>query len=599
MPTTNTKGIPIDPQALPLTWATTTLNEIAIEVRSGKSSGNHSPKPPGIIHIRPMNISRQGDLDLSGLKYIQERYPDEFPRLRKGDIIFNNTNSADLVGKTTYIDTAANWLYSNHMTVLRIHPDLSSKFFARQLHHLWMRGSFRHILTQYINQATVSKEALTTQVLLAVPPAAEQLRIVTKLDILSTRMNKSTTFLQRARRNSKALIKAVIRASVTGVQLHLHTNLLHEHEVSSASEVIDQSPPTTRPPEIDNHVSPTLPFADLSFTNAERNESNLPLHLPRGWSWISVSEAGEIRLGKQRSPKSHTGPHIHPYLRVANVFEDRIDTSDVKTMNFPPNEFQAYQLEYGDILLNEGQSIEFVGRPAMFRGEVQNVCFQNTLIRFRARDAVDPDFALFVFRYFLHSGYFQRVARWSTNIAHLGLKRFGSLPFPLPPLPEQQRIVKETKRHLSSIAKYESLISSLLLKAQTLKRSIMSDAFAGRLVPQQSEEGIADDLLRQIRYDLASKKQSKSVPSVKLKPSSRRLAVRQKSTFPILHVLREAGGKLKTSELFLRCGFSDETIDDFYDALRHEVETNRVKEVRHNLTDDEVDLHPSLIEMVP
>jgi type I restriction enzyme S subunit len=74
---------------------------------------------------------------------------------------------------------------------------------------------------------------------------------------------------------------------------------------------------------------------------------------------------------------------MRPYLRVANVFENRIDISDVLEMNFTPEEFEVYALEYGDILLNEGQSLELVGRPAMFKNEIEGACFQNTLVRFR------------------------------------------------------------------------------------------------------------------------------------------------------------------------------------------------------------------------
>ena len=81
---------------------------------------------------------------------------------------------------------------------------------------------------------------------------------------------------------------------------------------------------------------------------------------------------------------------MRPYLRVANVYENRIDTSDVLTMHFDDEKFDIYRLEPGDILLNEGQSPDLVGRPAMYRGEIADVCFQNTLIRFRASSRVGP-----------------------------------------------------------------------------------------------------------------------------------------------------------------------------------------------------------------
>lgn len=67
---------------------------------------------------------------------------------------------------------------------------------------------------------------------------------------------------------------------------------------------------------------------------------------------------------------------MRPYLRVANVFEDRIDTSSVMEMNFTQEEFETYRLEDGDVLLNEGQSLHLVGRPAIYRGEVPGACSQ-------------------------------------------------------------------------------------------------------------------------------------------------------------------------------------------------------------------------------
>jgi type I restriction enzyme S subunit len=143
---------------------------------------------------------------------------------------------------------------------------------------------------------------------------------------------------------------------------------------------------------------------------------------------------------------------MRPYLRVANVFENRINTSDVLQMNFTPAEEKRYRLVEGDILLNEGQSRELVGRPAMFRGEVPGACFQNTLVRFRARDGlVDPRYALSVFRYYLRAGFFQAVCKWTTNIAHLGAERFASMPFPLAPPSEQKRIANKVDMLLASV----------------------------------------------------------------------------------------------------------------------------------------------------
>ena len=131
----------------------------------------------------------------------------------------------------------------------------------------------------------------------------------------------------------------------------------------------------------------------------------------QGWPVISVADAGTVQLGVSIAPKYQSGNFTRPYLRVANVFEDRIDLSDVLSMDFDASDYARYKLEPDDILLNEGQSTELVGRPAMFRGEIADCCFQNTLIRFRANRAkTEPEYALAVFLAYLRSGAFARVS---------------------------------------------------------------------------------------------------------------------------------------------------------------------------------------------
>jgi type I restriction enzyme S subunit len=172
---------------------------------------------------------------------------------------------------------------------------------------------------------------------------------------------------------------------------------------------------------------------------------------------------------------------MRPYLRVANVFEDRLDLSDVMEMNFTPSEFETFQLKPNDILLNEGQSLELVGRPAIYKGELPGACFTNTLVRFRPFGSLDVKFALSVFRAFMHSGRFQKVAKWTTNIAHLGADRFAKMAFPLPPLAEQLRIVAEVERRLSVVEELESVVAANLQRANRLRQSILQKAFTGQL----------------------------------------------------------------------------------------------------------------------
>ncbi|MFI2509514.1 restriction endonuclease subunit S [Streptomyces sp. NPDC018972] len=186
--------------------------------------------------------------------------------------------------------------------------------------------------------------------------------------------------------------------------------------------------------------------------------------------WVPVGEIGEVRMGKQLSPASSSGGRQTPYLRVANVFEGRIDYSDVKTMSFTEAERRVYELCPGDVLLNEGQESLFnVGRSAIYDGKSGSYCFQNTLIRFRVGAEVLPEYAQAVFVRWRRKGVFASVAE-KTSISHLGGNRFARIKFPLVPLSEQRRVVEI----LNSVRGLIEAEESALLKMEDIWEGVVN-----------------------------------------------------------------------------------------------------------------------------
>lgn len=224
------------------------------------------------------------------------------------------------------------------------------------------------------------------------------------------------------------------------------------------------------------------------------------------WSFPKIKEVGRVQLGRQRSPKYHSGENMKPYLRVQNVFENLIDTSDVMEMDFSEEDFQKYRLYDGDILLNEGQSPKYLGRPAVYRGELEEACFTNTLIRFQANDLTIPEYAILVFRHHMHSGRYIQEGTITTNIAHLGAGRFSNVEYPLAPLSEQKEIVRLAERLLSKADRVEKQYLDAKARLDRLTQSILAKAFRGELVPQDPNDEPAEKLLERI---LAEKELSK------------------------------------------------------------------------------------------
>lgn len=239
---------------------------------------------------------------------------------------------------------------------------------------------------------------------------------------------------------------------------------------------------------------------------------SIPAALPDDWQLRTVAEAGETGLGRQRSPKYHRGTNMKPYLRVANVFEDRIDTSSIMEMHFEEADFEKYRLRDGDILLNEGQSPELLGRPAIYRGDPPGVAFTNSLIRFVPGPGVTPEWALLVFRRHMHARRFMRESRITTNIAHLALGRFRTVGFPIPPLDTQHELVASTRAALSSIDQMIIQIQGARARANGIRRAVLAAAFSGELVPQDPDDEPASALLERIAESCTTKPRRRKVP---------------------------------------------------------------------------------------
>lgn|GEM_PF-1398125 len=253
------------------------------------------------------------------------------------------------------------------------------------------------------------------------------------------------------------------------------------------------------------HSSAQMETQKIIFSLFQHTFGKLP-DLAAQWKIVKVEDAGNVQLGRQRAPKYQTGKYTHQYLRVANVYENRLDLSDVLTMDFNPSDFENYKLEYGDILLNEGQSAELVGRPAMWRNEIPNCCFQNTLIRFRAYDnKTHPLYALALFLVYFRSGEFTKISSQTSSVAHLGASRFAQMPFPLPPLDLQREFAAKFEKS-NQIAERQTLSNTTLKK---LEASLYVHIFTGRItkdwrndrIDRLNEETAKRDMILGLRGD--------------------------------------------------------------------------------------------------
>jgi hypothetical protein len=244
-------------------------------------------------------------------------------------------------------------------------------------------------------------------------------------------------------------------------------------------------------------------------------------------------------------------------------------------MNFTPDERRVYELQSGDVMLTEASgSSAHVGRSAIWRGEIAGCCFQNTVIRFRSR-AASPEYAFLVFRQLAESGAFALAAR-GVGIQHLGASRLVSLPFPLPPAAEQDRIVAEAEIRLTASRNQRKIVEVSMHRFDHMRREIWATAVRGQLVAQRPDDESAEALLARLGPPPELLRPSKKMPGKEtiVTKSPRRVGGKSQTVRPLAAVLAETGHAIPVPELFAAAGYDRDSAGDverFYIALREEI----------------------------
>ena len=412
---------------LPTGWDEHQLCDIA-EVRLGRQ---RAPKNHTGDHMRPYlraaNVT-WGGLSLADVKSMNFTDGEMSTyRLERGDLLLSEASgSPGEVGKPAlWAGEIADCGFQN--TLIRVRPrSVEPKYLFHYFRFQALTGRFvEHSRGVGIHHLGRARLASWPT---PVPPLDEQRRIVDILEDHLSRLDAAESYLLAARGRAKVMVKAVLLEMIPDV-------------------------------------------------------SDYPSH----WESTVVGEAGMVGLGRQRHPDWHTGPTMHSYLRVANVFEDRIDISDLKQMHWPDETFERFRLHLDDVLLNEGQTPELLGRPAIYRGIPADVAFTNTLIRFKVREDVLPEFALLVFRRHMHAGRFTRESRITTNIAHLSAARLKTIEFPVPPLAEQASFVARAAEQFEAIDRLEPAARVASARGLQLRKALLAAAFSGRLTGRESD----------------------------------------------------------------------------------------------------------------
>ena len=148
-----------DPIQNPKGWEVVTIGDIVTEVRYGTSKpAVEGGKYP---YLRMNNLTADGHLDLNDLKYI-DIPDDEIEKcvVRKGDVLFNRTNSIELVGKTAVFDLPEDMIIAGYIIRVRLTEKMLPEVLSQYMNLEALKGILRGMAKGAVNQANINAQEL-------------------------------------------------------------------------------------------------------------------------------------------------------------------------------------------------------------------------------------------------------------------------------------------------------------------------------------------------------------------------------------------------------------------------------------------------------
>jgi type I restriction enzyme S subunit len=201
---------------LPPGWSLVALGDTLERVQQGTSVRSEAAAPGGIPVLRMPNI-KDGEIDLRDLKTIPPEAED-FPALtlRRGDILFNRTNSPELVGKAAVFEADIEAIFASYL--LRLVCDerlVVPRYVCYWINSPWGRAWARAVRTDCVSQSNINGSKLLAMPLPA-PPLAEQREIVRRIEDLFALASKTEERLAAAAARIDRLPRTILSRALRG-----------------------------------------------------------------------------------------------------------------------------------------------------------------------------------------------------------------------------------------------------------------------------------------------------------------------------------------------------------------------------------------------
>jgi type I restriction enzyme S subunit len=336
-------------------------------------------------------------------------------------------------------------------------------------------------------------------------PLDQQKLIVAEIEKQFSRLDESMAALKRIQANLKRYKASVLKAAVEGKLTEEWRR--KNPDVEPASKLLKRILAERKKKWEEDYVKKYVAAhghapKDDSWKKkykepATLDTSNLP-ELPKGWVWAGLSQVALFQNGRSFPSKEYSLQGVK-LLRPGNLYADGL----VKwTHNNTKRLSEEWAAKYPDYLVGSGELImnltaqslrdEFLGRTCI-TAEGERCLLNQRLARIFPLAGLNPHFLLWFLKAKIFRDFVDTLNTGSL-IQHMFTSDLAQFNLPLPPQIEQEAIIQEIERCLSTAGELETAVETNLKRAERLRQSILKKAFSGKLLPQYQNDEQAREL---------------------------------------------------------------------------------------------------------
>lgn len=200
---------------LPKGWVWATIEQLSVKVQYGSSS-KADENQDGVPVLRMGNII-EGRLNLGKLKYLPQNHA-EFPELllQKGDLLFNRTNSPELVGKTAiYTGKPKQCSFASYLIRAQFNGSVNSSFISIYLNSAYGRKWIKSVVSQQVGQANVNGTKLQA-FSIPLPPHAEQQKLIEEVEHCLSVSEEIEAAVETNLKRAESLRQSILKKAFSG-----------------------------------------------------------------------------------------------------------------------------------------------------------------------------------------------------------------------------------------------------------------------------------------------------------------------------------------------------------------------------------------------